>query len=214
MRFRTIIGLSLVLFVASTAMSAPIASSTFDTGGENWRVLSTLGFDGPVSWLGSGGNPDGFIYAQDPDTGAFGFSAPAKFLGPVPGAYGNELTFDIASYEMPAGASSWVGMRGGPSELELICDYDAPTSVYPAWHSRSVTMTESAGWVRVSDGQAPTHAEFMSVLNGLHGLVIVAEFVDGLETDVSGLDNVILVPEPATMVLCLLSALAFCRRKR
>jgi len=212
MHFRYIPCFLCIVLISSVASGASIASSTFDSSDEDWRLVSTLGYDGSVSFSATGGNPGGFIYGQDPDTGAFGFGAPNKFLGPVPDAYGQELSFDIASYQMPDTSTSWVGMRG-TNGLELICYFDVPTSVYPAWHSRSITMTENAGWERVSDGQTPTYAQFMSVLNNLDGLVIMAEFVQGLETDISGLDNVVLMPEPS-MLLLLLIATSFYRRRR
>jgi len=202
-----------VLACVTAAVGAPIATSNFDTGDEDWRLVSTLGYDGPVTWLATGGNPGGFIYGQDPDTGAFGFGAPSKFLGSISAAYGHELTFDIAAYQAPDQPTSWVGMRG-TNDLELICCYDTPTSVYPDWHHRTVGMTETAGWIRVSDGEPPTYSEFMSVLADLEGLVILAEFVEGLETDISGLDNVNLVPEPAALCLLLIVGLFTITRRR
>ena len=202
----------IVGFACTAAMAGEIASSTFDTDDEDWRLVSTLGYDGPVDYSATGGNPGGFIYGQDPDTGAFGFGAPSDFLGPISAAYGHELTFDVASYQTPDVSTSWVGMRG-VNDLELISYYNAPTSAYPAWHSRSVSMVETA-WVRVSDGQPPTYAQFMSVLNDLDGLVILAEFVEGLETDISGLDNVVLVPEPTTALLLVAGGLLAARRQR
>lgn len=201
----SVMALPLLLAWLPAAHADPVASSTFDTGDDGWEVVSTIGYEGPANWSATGGHPGGLIWAQDPDTGAFGFAAPATFLGNISAAYGHDLTFDIAAYQMPDQPTSWVGMRG-TNGLELICFYDTPTSVYPNWHGRAVTMTEDAGWIRVSDGLPPTSAEFASVLASLDGLVILAEFVDGLQTDVSGLDNVILLPEPATSGLVLAAA--------
>ena len=209
--------LALLLASMQAAHADPIASSTFETGDDGWKVVSTLGYEGPVTWSATGGHPGGFIWAQDPDTGAFGFAAPAAFLGNVSAAYGHDLTFDVAAYQPPDQPTSWVGMRG-TNGLELICHYGTPTSVYPAWHGRAIGMTEDGGWIRVSDGQPPTSGQFASVLASLDGLVILAEFVEGLPTDVSGLDNVILLPEPATLGLLLMPAaaalLARARRQR
>ena len=191
-----------------------IASSTFDTSAEGWRLVSTLGYDGPASHSTTGGNPGGLIYGQDPDTGAFGFGASDDYLGDISDAYGDELTFDVAAYQLPDQPTSWVGMRG-VNGLELICTYPSPTSVYPSWHSRSIGMTEGAGWVRVSDGLPPTYGQFTSVLDNLDDMVILTEFVEGLDTDISGLDNIVLTPEPTTLSLAALGfATALLRRRR
>jgi len=209
-----LMALALLLASMQAAHADFIASSTFETGDDGWKVVSTHGYEGPVTWSATGGHPGGFIWGQDPDTGAFGFAAPAAFLGNVSAAYGHDLTFDVAAYQAPDQPTSWVGMRG-TNGLELICHYDTPTSVYPAWHGRAIGMTEDAGWIRVSDGQPPTSGQFASVLTSLDGLVILAEFVDGLPTDISGLDNVILLPEPATLSLLLIpAATALLRRAR
>jgi len=187
------------------ATAAPIASSTFDTGDEGWRLVSTLGYDGPVVWTDTGGNPGGFIYGQDPDTGAFGFGAPSKFLGDVSDAYGQALDFDVAAYQQPDTATNWVGIRG--AGYELICYYNVPATPYPDWYARSVVMDENSGWVDVGTGQPATQAAMLATLADLEGLVILAEFVDGLETDISGLDNVILMPEPTSLALFALGGL-------
>ena len=81
------------------------------------------------------------------------------------------------------------------------------------WYSRSLTLHESAGWVDLDTGFAPTHQQMLDVLSDVNGIVIAAEFIDGLETDVSGLDNVVLAPEPATVIL-LLPGLALLRKRR
>jgi hypothetical protein len=201
--------LTVVLPIA-VATATPIASSTFDAGDESWRLVSTLDYDGPVTWTDTGGNPGGFIYGQDPDTGAFGFGAPSKFLGNVSDAYGETLSFDVAAYQTPDTTTSWVGIRG--AGYELICYYNVPATAYPDWYARSVTMDENGGWVDASTGQPATQAQMQAALADLEGLVILAEFVDGLETDISGLDNVILMPEPTSLALFALLGLALRRR--
>ena len=52
-------------------------------------------------------------------------------------------------------------------------------------------MEESAGWKDPDTGLAPTYAEMMAVLSDLEGLVITAEFIEGLPNDITGLDNVV-----------------------
>ena len=142
--------------------------------------------------------------------GAFGFAAPSKFLGDVSSAYGYDLTFDVAAYQMPEGSTSWVGISG--AGYEFVCDYATPTSIYPAWHSRSVTLHESAGWVDANTGTPATHTQMLAVLSSLDGLAIATEFVEGFGDDISGLDNVNLVPEPASLILLALGSVLLRKR--
>ncbi len=215
---RFIIGLAvcaavIILVSGNAAISnaAPIAASTFSANAEEWRLVSTLGYNGSVTWSATGGNPGGFIYGQDPDTGAFGFAAPSKFLGNVSAAYGQLFQFDVASFQQPDSGTSWVGISG--AGYTLICNYNTPASPYPAWYSRSITMHENAGWIDLSTGLPPTHQQMLAVLASLDGLVIATEFIEGLETDISGLDNVILMPEPTAMALLLMAIPATMLRK-
>jgi hypothetical protein len=192
--------------LASSAGAAPLAESTFSLNDEGWSVVTTLDYSGPATYSSTGGNPGGFIYAQDPDTGAFGFLAPATFLGDKSAAYGQTFSFDVAAYDTPSNPTSWVGLysdTGGPggAAIWLARDYTAPTSTYPTWHSRSVVLDESDGWVDVDTGFSVSQAVFQDVLADLDAVVITTEFVEGLETDISGLDNVVMMPEPATMGL-------------
>ena len=197
---------------ASAGRADPVASSTFDAGDEGWKVVSTLGYYGSPSWAATGGNPGGFIYAVDPDTGAFGFAAPAKFLGDVSAAYGTPLSFDIAAYDTPDAATGWVGLEGGGHTL--IWHFPAPSTIYPDWHSRSVNMTETGGWEHLDSGLPPTHAEMVELLDDLDGMVITAEFIEGLPNDISGLDNVILAPEPTALAALAAASVALIARRR
>ncbi len=74
-------------------------------------------------------------------------------------------------------------------------------------------MHENAGWFNPDTGIAPTHQQMLAALTNLNGLVIAAEFVYGLEDDISGLDNVVLIPEPATLFLLAMGA-SILRKKR
>jgi hypothetical protein len=205
--YRFIISSVIVLIIfAAFVNAAPIASSSFNANNEGWRLVSTLGYNGPATWTATGGNPGGCIYGEDPDEGAFGFAAPSKFLGNVSASYGKTFTFDIASYQPPEGATSWIGISG--AGYQLICNYNVPASIYPAWYSRSVTMHENAGWINFSTSLPPTHQQMLAVLANMDELVIAAEFVTGLPNDISGLDNVVLNPEPATILLLSLGIVA------
>jgi len=176
MRVPTVLLVAVSVWSAVSASADPIASSTFNTGSEGWLLVSTIGYSGSVTWTNSGGNPGGFIYGQDPDAGAFGFSAPSKFLGNVSGAYNQPFSFDVAAYTQPdAGAVGWVGISGPVGDF--VCDYAVPTLPHPTWYSRSILLHESAGWTNASNGQPITHDQMVQTLADMDGLVIAAEFV-------------------------------------
>ncbi len=84
----------------------------------------------------------------------------------------------------------------------------------PKLVGRTVWMIETAGWIDPNTLLAPTYQEMTAVLSDLDALVITAEFLDGLENDISGLDNVILTPEPATLSLLGIGGLALLRSRR
>ncbi len=195
--------------VASPAVAAdPIAGSTFNTNDEGWLVVSTLGYVGSPTYSSTGGNPGGCIYATDPDTGAWGFAAPAKFLGDVSDAYGQSFSFDISTDNLE-GDTGWVGLQG--AGLEFVAPFDAPSATWQ-WEERSVLLNESAGWVDPDTLLPPTQGQMMAVLSDLTGLVITAEFADGADT--GGLDNVLLAPEPSMLALLGLGMVGLIQRRR
>ncbi len=207
------IGFMGALLITPTVIADPVAVSTFDTDDEGWLIRTTQGYVGAPMYSSTGGNPDGLIYATDPDNGAWGFSAPDKFLHYVLDAYGQALTFDIAAYNMPdPNMAGWVGIEGAGHQF--VCTFDAPATTYPAWHSHTLWMTETAGWFDPDTLQPPTHTQMIAVLTALDGLVISAEFREGLEGDTSGLDNVVLMPEPGTLGMLALGVAALVWRRR
>ncbi len=200
------------IVTSSLSAGVPLATSTFGSNDEGWTVVTTLGYSGLPTYSATGGNPGGFIYGVDPDTGAWGFSAPIKFLNDKSDAYGQTFSFDIAAYNTPEGETAWVGLQGGG--YEIVCPFDAPESVYPAWHSRSVTLIETAGWIDPITFEAPDYDKMIAILSDLDALVITAEFCDGLENDISGLDNVVLMPEPISLALLGCGSIALLARRK
>ncbi len=202
------------LFVAAIAghlQADPVASSTFDADDEDWVCVSTLGNWWPATWSSTGGNPAGHIYGSDQDTGAFGFGAPTKFVGEKSEAYGQAFTFDIrTNVQNPAGG--WVGLEGNGG-VQIVCDYPTPAGPN-VWYSRGVLLSEADDWFYVDSGLSVTHDDMVAIMGDLEGLAIAAEFKDGFD-ETSRLDNVFMMPEPATLALVGLGAAGlFARRRR
>src|SRR5215471_17902758 len=87
------LGILVVAGSGATAKAATV-SSTFDTTAEGWSAAGD--FATPVTWQGTGGNPNGTVSIEDSVTGGVTFFvAPAKFLGNHSDAYGKTLTFDL-----------------------------------------------------------------------------------------------------------------------
>jgi hypothetical protein len=86
-------GAALIACAAVPVPASAAVSSTFDTGDDGWRFVDVPGqaggpnfttiLSGPSTpiYSASGGNPGGFVSAQDPSDQTFFFDAPAKFLG-------------------------------------------------------------------------------------------------------------------------------------
>ena len=214
-----------VIVIAAIVISLPvlangqIASSTFDTSNEDWTVLTTLNNTAPTTWQSSGGNPGGYAMGQDIDNGAWSFSAPEDFLGPVSAAFGDTLSFDIAHLAPEPNSTGWVGISGGSLvEYGLVHPFDGPAQGM-TWYHHVITLDASGDWHKIVDPNIPTtvpatNADILSVLQSLDKLIISGEFADGLETDIAGLDNVILMPEPASMFLLALAGFGLVIRKR
>ena len=201
------------LIVAAAAghlYAGPLASSSFDTGDEEWVCVSTLGNWWSVTWSPTGGNPGGHVSGSDEDAGAFGFGAPAKFGGDKGDAYGQDLTFDIQT-DVANPVGGWVGLEGNDG-IQITCAYAAPAGPN-AWYGRSVLLSEADAWFYVDGGDPVTQADMVAILGDLEGLAIAAEFKEGLD-ETSRLDNVFMTPEPATLALVGLGAAGLVMRRR
>jgi hypothetical protein len=204
MKRRTVsplIGIFIALLSAQSALAAPLAVSTFNTGTEGWTIFSDG--TGPVFEPGVG-NPPGDIIGTDITLGqVWYFNAPASFLG-------NKSTASLLSFDLSQSAttaqfnSSDVVLVGGG--LTLAFDTATNPVGFPNFTHYEVPLDSAAGWhVNTLGGPAATEGQLDTVLSGLTSLRIRGEFVTG--ADQGRLDNVVLdsnaavVPEPTVLMI-------------
>jgi hypothetical protein len=185
-------------------------TSTFDTNGEGWSVVSfsdyslnTFAVEGTYAptYVATGGNPGGYILGTDPDDGDFTFSAPAKFLGNQSSTTG--LSYDM-NYLDTVNFQTIDVILAGTNGEHLI--WSNPSFVPDTtWQTNTASFTPSASWHVAEGGALATAADFQAVLGSLTGIYIRAEYDQGGADD-TGLDNVRLIPgvqapEPSSLAL-------------
>jgi PKD repeat protein len=174
----------------ATGDDGVVASSTFDTDDDGWRITGDAQGDGTApDYFDTGGNPGGHICANDNVAGGtWYFSAPAKFLGDRTGAYGGTLAFDIKqSSTDDQFAQDDIVLRNGTRTI--VYDFGNATA-HPGtdWTAYSVPLDATdPGWTYDSGGDV-SPAAFRTLLGNLTGLSIRGEYVSG--SDTGCLDNV------------------------
>jgi hypothetical protein len=205
-------GIVAVALFVPPAVAGVIASSTFDTGADGWRTTGDIA-PNPQRWLSAGGNPGGFIQADDILDGVFFYwQAPAKFLGNDSAGYGGKLRFDERQHfnlgERPnqAMGSNLILQGAGLTLVWSTSTTPAVGDVYNpppfptggTWTTFNVPLVETdAGWnVGSASGPPPTQAQMQAVLGSLTSLTLRAEYQFGDDHD--DLDNVILSTNEAS----------------
>ena len=191
---------ALLAAVCSLSLNTMAATSRFATDAEGWIAQGDS--QGPLTWVATGGNPGGHVQIDDLTTGGVTyFVAPAKFLGNQGAAAGSLLTFDLMQV-YPGGADQFnspdVVLKG--AGLTLAFD-TSPNPANGGWTSYAVPLSAGAWHLNTLGGALATPTQMAAVLADLASLAIRAEYQTG--PDVGHLDNVVLVPEPASMALLL-----------
>lgn len=186
---------SLVLGWAGAAIAAPV-SSFFDTDSESWTAIGD--FAVPSTWTNTLGNPSGSIYVIDQAVGGtWSFVAPAKFLGNQSGTYGGTFSYDLRITASDSSPWGWPMVSITGSGVTL--NWNGAWPAVNVWNHYDVTMNPAGGWIKASDSTTPSAVEFASVLSNLSSLLIRGEFMTGADTGY--LDNTVLTPEPASLML-------------
>lgn len=181
--------LAAVLLVPCANVAANDVTCTFDANDEGWTVSGNA--SGPVTWIASGGNPQGCVKVTDSVVGGvMYFAAPATFHGDRSCSYGRSLSFDLKQT-----------ITGSPNQFNTVdlylggggitLAYDMPQNPpIGSWGSFEIPLIETGWRVGTLAGAPATHEEFMQVLGSLSDLRIRAEYQTGGDTDY--LDNVVL----------------------
>jgi hypothetical protein len=189
---KSLAGILVVLFLAFIVnVSRADVLSNFNTGLDGW----TLEGSGTLSYVSSGGNPDGYArWADHADTLGDGWMiAPSSFLG-------NWSVYN------GTGTLSWDHKIISTGDIDTIVTPSAiisgpgGTATYQggqfqtSWHTLSAPII-SSNWI-VSSGS------WASILNNVTSLKIRTEAVwNNGYLDVDGMDNVSLAPEPSIITL-------------
>ena len=207
-----------MILVSTNTVVAGI-SSTFDTDDEGWSASevfddASTGGQWGVSWTSTGGLPAGAVYRDDVGSGATVFSAPTKFLGDKSAYLDGTISFDMRNNVANAGGEQrWNLMLIGGGIKIVHHDYVLDT---PNQWGHFTALLNEANWTQClssSDWSGPiTNADFSAVLENLEGMYISAD--RGWGSDRSVLDNVVMIPEPATLFLLAVGSLAQLRKRK
>jgi hypothetical protein len=175
------IAIATAVSAGSFAASADI-TSTFDSDAEGW---STDKDAQNFRYESTGGNPGGFVAADDVVAGPYWrFAAPARYLGDRSASYGQSLSYDLRQLGTVGNVTDRPDVRitGGGLTIE----YTFGVAPGGNWTSFSVQIEAGAGWML---GGAPaTESEIRAVLADVTDLSIRGEYRVG--ADSAGLDNV------------------------
>ena len=188
----------------SAAFSASATSivTSFDTGLEGWTEQGS-GFGPFLTYSASGGNPGGFgrfgDAANTPDLYAV---APAAFLGNLSAFDGGTVSFDAKFFpgiltNPVAGFGLIEISNGGTSVSQDI----APVTPDGNWQTFSGAFTAA--------GFGTSQATWNSILANVTSFTIQVDAYKPVQSGPAvGLDNITIVPEPASGTLLILAGVA------
>ncbi len=199
-----LLSLAFLFFLNLPCAQSGTISSIFDTGLDGW--VHKPGSIGVMSWVPTGGNPDGYLRIADTGPASNDALAPSKFLGDWSLLDSSaELSWDIKAITFGRfiGSIGTLSARieGQSGEEAFFNSGVSPNTT--GWTTATAPIQE-ANWSMVSGTWA-------GLITDVTSLSIHMEFVNNPSAgslEVHGLDNVFLtgvpmntVPEPTTIAL-------------
>lgn len=208
-----------VAMVLGVGQVRGVVMSTFDSDAEGWQAADLVGAGDyntvlstfPVTWHGTGGADGGYISAADPTTNTYFFQAPAAYLGDKSTYVGGTLSFAIHTTDINYFGDRVVVLHGN-NGTTLVSEVAQPNQVN-VWLNYGVNLTGSQFRYTNQGGSVVSDADFLAVLGDLKALYIPAEFATPV-IETTGLDSVVLTPEPGSALLAAMTGLEVMRRRR
>lgn len=195
MRFRAA-SCALVVVNAGLALAGPPVFEGFDDGAAGWQYadmacagpyVNPLG-TGPMLWSETGGDPGGFITAEDPSGTCFYIRASGAFTGDLSSYRGGTLTYSVFATVVNYGLERGV-LLVGTNGVTLSGPLPLPAT--GVWDRRTITLEASSFRVGTQNGAVASQAQFDAVLSSVDAVHLPAEY--GSEViEVVSVDSVLL----------------------
>lgn len=205
------IALELLLWIAASSSFQPVVhaqgSTAFDTGFDGWNPI----FFG-WSWQSDGGNPGGYVRFAESGTPPYtSLAAPSSFLGDWSSLDGiGSLSYDFRLFSGTPDSTAGVMVTGGFGAAGTMFWHQPVTAGTVGWETVAAPLNE-ASW-EIHGGS------WKGILANVTEVRIFPDYFDYFG-EVTGIDNIAIVPEPSAATIAALAMVMFgctrlCLRKR
>lgn len=210
--------LGITVAFGNPIVEAASVVSTFDSGPEGWVQLAIDGdtrqilHEYSVSWSSVGGQPNGHIWAEDPDLpmpNGWSFGAPPAYLGNKSYAVGGTVSFDLSTSGTGSVFDEFLfWLRGDTMALFYWRPTEPPTSSFTHYE---IVLGPGSDWIArqvdvdgamIGSEFSPTLADFVTTMSNLVSVEVCGDWLYGNE--LSRLDNFSFpsaVPAPGALLL-------------